>query len=82
MVWGTFSHVCLFDRGGGGLSYLGNAHREPTHFNNGLPLVGSVALQEVFHMSRFSFRWSASVLPEDALFFSRCALLGNFAVDG
>ena len=37
-----FSHVCWFDRGRGVLSYLGNAHIEPTHFKKGVPLLQAV----------------------------------------
>ena len=34
-----FSQVCLFDRGAGVESYLGNAHIEPTQLKKGLPLL-------------------------------------------
>ena len=53
MVWGTFFYVCPFDRGGVGvLSFLGNAHLEPTYFKKGLHLGERTLPSGLFHYSR------------------------------
>ena len=38
MVWGTFFHVCLFDRGGGGLKMFGQCLYRANTFQKGASL--------------------------------------------